>query len=217
MGAARVRVMWFRDGATAAVALGAGVVAMLGIAVSVWYVLPRADRDGAAGAGTTTSVAPRTTTFAAEADTYVEAGTPTTNYGTAVQVVVDRSPERRTFLRFTVTGLTDPVIRAVLRLHTVSGNTGSPHGGTWRAVTETTWSETAVTWDDQPEVDGATGVDLGAVTSSTWYEIDVTRLVTANGTYTIAGTSTNEDGAYYDTRETGATAPHLVVTTAPTP
>jgi acid phosphatase type 7 len=211
-----VRTMWFRDGATATVALGAAVIAMLGIAVSVWYVLPRADQDGAA-AGTTTSVAPTTTTFAADADTYVQADTATTNYGTALQVVVDRSPERRTLLRFTVTGLTDPVIRAVLRLHTVGDNTGSSHGGTWRAVTDTAWSENAVTWETQPEIDGATAGELGAVTSSTWYEIDVTRLVTGNGTYTIAGTSTDEDGAYYDTRETGASAPHLVVTTAPNP
>ena len=215
MGAVGVKVMGFRDGATAAVALGAAVIALLGIAVSVWYVLPRADRDGAARAAT--SAPPTTTTFVAEADTYVEAETATTNYGTAVQVVVDRSPERRTFLRFTVSGLTAPVVRAALRLHTISGNTGSPHGGTWRAVTDTTWSEQAVTWETQPEIDGAIAFELGAVMSGNWYEIDVTRLVTGDGTYTIAGTSPDEDGAYYDTRETGAAAPHLVVTTGPTP
>jgi acid phosphatase type 7 len=210
-----VRAMWFRDGATAAVALGAAVVAILGIAVSVWYVLPRADGDGAGAA--TTSAAPTTTTFVAEADTYVQADAATTNYGTAVQVVVDGSPQRRTLLRFTVTGLTDPVVRAVLRLHTVGDNTGSPHGGTWRGVTDTTWSETAVTWDNQPEIDGVPVGEVGAVASSNWYEIEVTGLVTGNGTFTIAGTSTNEDGAYYDTRETGATAPYLVVTTVSTP
>jgi acid phosphatase type 7 len=210
-----VKAMWFRDGATAAVALGAAVVALLGNAVSVWYVLPRADRDGTAAGATTP--APTTTTFVADADTYVQADTATANYGTDVQVVVDRSPERRTLLRFTVTGLTDPVVRAALRLHTVSGNTGSPHGGIWRAVTDATWSETTVTWDTQPEIDGVTVGELGEVTSSNWYEIDVTVLVTGNGTYTIAGTSPNEDGAYFDTREAGAAAPYLVVTTAPTP
>jgi hypothetical protein len=84
-------------------------------------------------------------------------------------------------------------------------------------VTDTTWSETAVTWDNQPDIDGAVVGTLQAVTSSTWYEIDVTALVTGNGTYSVAGLSANEDGAYYDTRETGANAPHLVVTTAPGP
>jgi hypothetical protein len=210
--------MWFRDGATAAVALGAAVIAMLGLAVSVWYVLPRVDGDGAANThNATTSAALTTTTFTATADAYVQADTAATNYGTAVQVVVDRSPERRAFLRFTVAGLAGPVTRAVLRLHAVGGNTGSPHGGTWRTVTDTTWSETAVTWDNQPAIDGPTVGELAAVTSSTWYEIDVTGLVTGNGTYTIAGTSTNEDGAYYDTREAGANGPELVVTPAPTP
>jgi hypothetical protein len=209
--------MWFPDRAAGVIALGAGVVAAVGLAVTIWYVMPRAaGPDGPAATPTltfTSPVAPVISTFGAVADTYVQADTATTNYGASRQFVVDHSPERRSLLKFAVTGLTGRVTRAVLRMHTVSGNTGSTSGGTWRAMTDTTWSETSVTWNDQPEIDGGPLGILGSVTSTTWYEVDVTRLVEGDGTYSIAGTSTDTDGAYFDTRETGANGPQLVVTT----
>jgi len=210
-----VKVLWFPDRAAGVIALGAGVVAAVGLAVTIWYVLPRAaGPDGPAATPTLTSpAAPVISTFGASADTYVQADTATTNYGASQQFVVDHSPERRSLLKFAVTGLTGRVTRVVLRMHTVSGNTGSTSGGTWQAMTDTTWSETSVTWNDQPEIDGVALGVLGSVTLDTWYEIDVTRLVGGNGTYSIAGTSTDSDGAYFDTRETGANGPQLVVTT----
>ena len=216
-----MRVVWFADRATAAIALGTAVVAAVGLAVSIWYVLPRnADQDRTNGVDGSRSPAEPTvavtTTFAASADTYVQVDTATTNYGTSPQFVVDGSPVRRSFLRFTVAGLAGPVTRAVLRVHTISDNTGSTSGGTWQALADTTWSETAATWNDQPEIDGVSVGGLGSVTRSTWYEIDVTPVVQGNGTFSIAGTSTSEDGAYFDTRESGANGPQLVVTTVTT-
>ncbi|MEK8107002.1 DNRLRE domain-containing protein [Micromonospora sp. M12] len=83
-------------------------------------------------------------------------------------------------------------------------------------MSNTTWSETGTTWNNQPAIDGATLGTVGAVSGNTWYEIDVTAAVTGNGTYSFGATSTNGDGAYYDTRESGADAPQLVVTTGTT-
>lgn len=156
-----------------------------------------------------------TNTFTAVADTYVQDTTATTNYGTSTQFVVDNSPVRKTFLKFSVSGLTSAVTSAKLRIH-VNGTGGSPSGGTWRAMVDTSWSETGVTWNNQPAIGGATLGTLGAVSASTWYEIDVTSHVTGNGTFSIGGTSTNGDGAYWDSRETGANAPQLVVTSGTT-
>jgi hypothetical protein len=203
-------VTWFRDRATATIAAGAATVAAVGLAVTIVYVLPRA-ADGQRGEVTATAAV---TTFVASADTYVQADTADVNYGTAEAIVVDSTPQRRSFLRFTVTGLPGPVTRAVLRLHTISGNTGSTSGGTWRAMTDTTWSETAVTWSEQPEIDRGMVAVLGPVTDSEWYELDVTSMISGNGVYSIAGSSTDSDGAYFDTRETGANGPQLVITTA---
>ncbi|MEV4760430.1 DNRLRE domain-containing protein [Micromonospora sp. NPDC049559] len=160
-----------------------------------------------------------TSTFTPVADTYVQSDTASTGYGTSTQIVVDNSPVRRTFLRFTVSGISGQVTGAKLRLHTISGNSGSSSGGSFRAVSSTTWSETGTTWNNQPAIDGATLGSIGSVSSSSWYEVDVTAVVTGNGTYSFGGTSSNTDGAYYDSRESGANAPQLVVTTGagPTP
>ncbi|MEV0807786.1 DNRLRE domain-containing protein [Micromonospora sp. NPDC050200] len=159
-----------------------------------------------------------TSTFTPVADTYVNNGSASTNYGTSTQLGVDNSPVKRMFLRFSVSGLTEPVTGAKLRIHTddVVG-AESPSGGTFKAMTNTTWSETGVTWNNQPAIDGVTLATLGSVARNAWYEVDVTKLVTGNGTFSIGVTSSNNDGADYDSREGGATAPQLIVTTGPAP
>ncbi|MBM7776233.1 hypothetical protein JOD54_006437 [Actinokineospora baliensis] len=156
-----------------------------------------------------------TSTFTPVADTYVDNGSTGTNYGTSGQLGVDGSPVKRIFLRFTVSGLTAPVTGATLRVHTddVSGS-NSPAGGTVKGLSSTSWSETGTTWSNQPAIDGATLATLGSVSRNAWYEVNVGSLVTGNGTYSIAITSTNSDGADYDSRESGSsTAPQLVVST----
>ncbi|GII63985.1 hypothetical protein Skr01_40700 [Sphaerisporangium krabiense] len=159
-----------------------------------------------------------TSTFTPVADTYVDNGATGTNYGTSGQLGIDNSPVKRLFLRFTVSGVSGTVTGAKLRLHTddVSG-AESASGGTFRAVSSTTWSETATTWNDQPAIDGATLGTIGSVSRNAWYEVDVTSYVTGDGTYSVGVTSSSSDGADYDARESGAaTAPQLVVTTGTT-
>jgi hypothetical protein len=98
-------------------------------------------------------------TFSAIADTYVQATTPTTNYGTSAQYVVDNSPVRRTFLKFTVSGITSPITDAKLRRH------GSGSGAT--AVAPESHVQHDPVGDrnhgnNQPAIDGTTmGTLLG--------------------------------------------------------
>ncbi|KAB1143520.1 DNRLRE domain-containing protein [Streptomyces luteolifulvus] len=157
-----------------------------------------------------------TTTINPTADTYVQDSTPTTNYGTSSQFTVDNSPVRQSFLKFTVSGLTETVASAKLRIRvTNSGN--SSNGGTWKSMADTTWTETGVTWNNKPVINGATVASLGSVANDQWVEIDVTSVVTGNGTFSFGGTSTSTNGAYYDSRESGADAPQLVITTGTAP
>ncbi|WP_431944952.1 DUF7594 domain-containing protein [Micromonospora marina] len=156
-------------------------------------------------------------TFTPVADTYVQSDTAGTGYGSATQIVVDNSPVRRMFLRFTVSGVSGTVTGAKLRLRTISGNNGSNVGGTVRAMSSTTWSETGTTWNNQPAIDGATMGTIGSVSAGSWYEVDVTAAVTGNGTFSFGATSTSSDGAYYSSRESGGNAPQLVITTGSTP
>ncbi|GAA0207815.1 hypothetical protein GCM10010492_01750 [Saccharothrix mutabilis subsp. mutabilis] len=159
-----------------------------------------------------------TATFAPTADTYVDSTATGTNHGTSGQLGVDNSPIKRMFLKFVVSNVSGTVTSAKLRLHTdnVSG-AASPNGGTFRSMTNTTWSETGVTYANQPAIDGATLGSLGSVAQNAWYEVDVTSYVNGNGTFSIGVTSASSDGADYDSRESGSTtAPQLVVTTGTT-
>lgn len=152
-----------------------------------------------------------TVTFIATADTTVRSTQPTANYGRADRITVDASPHRRLYVRFKVTGLSGAVTRAVLRVHTVTYNAGSPSGGTLRRVPSSSWSETGMTWNNRPAFGPVTG-SLGAVKRDTWYDIDVTEAVLGDGTYSFTAASTSTDAAYYDSRESGH-GPRLVITT----
>jgi len=192
-------------------AVAAAVVSVVSATAITTIASPENARTASAAATTIT------TTLTPVADTYVQDSTPSTNYGTSTQLGVDNSPVRRSFLRFTVSGLTEPVTSAKLRIRTISGNGRSRNGGTFKKMTNTSWSETSTTWNNQPVIDGATLGSIGAVVKNTWYEINVTSAVTGNGTFSFGATSSSSDGAHYDSRESGADAPQLVITTGGTP
>jgi hypothetical protein len=164
------------------------------------------------------SASAATTTFTPVADTYVNSSSGSTNYGTSGQLGVDNSPVKRMFLKFSVANVSGTVTSAKLRIHTdnVLGAESST-GGSFKKMSNTTWSETGVTYNNQPAIDGTTLASLGSVGQNAWYEVDVTPAVTGNGTVSFGVTSASSNGADYDSRETGATAPQLVVTTGTTP
>ena len=151
-------------------------------------------------------------TFNPSDDTYVQSDQPTTTFGTSTQIVVDNSPARNILLKFTVSGIgTKTVTSAKLRLFCVNA---SPYGGDFHMVADSTWSEGTVNWNNAPPADpGSLGI-LGKVVVGTWYEVDVTALVTGDGTFSVKGISTNADGAYYSSKE-GTNPPQLVIATTP--
>lgn len=64
-----------------------------------------------------------------------------------------------------------------------------------------TWSENGVTWNTAPMADTAAFASLGAVASGHWYEVDITPLITGDGTYSLRIQSTSSNGAGYFSRE----------------
>src|SRR4051794_5197007 len=96
-----------------------------------------------------------TSTFVPVADTFVQSDTPSSSYGSTGQLNVDGSPVRRAFVRFSVSGVSGTVTGAKLRLHVDDiANGGSPAGGSARAMSNLSWSETSTTWNNQPAIDG---------------------------------------------------------------
>ncbi len=107
--------------------------------------------------------------FDALADAYVRANEPTTNFGKNRSLIVDDVPVVRSYLRFEIFGLTGPIVRATLRLYSL---TASGDGFQLRAA-RGSWSESTVTFRRAPSVGRLLELS-GALDQNQWRSIDVT-------------------------------------------
>jgi chitodextrinase len=158
------------------------------------------------------SVNADTLTFTPVADTYIEAGRPTTNFGSATTIQVDNSPVKHFLMKFTVSGIgSSKVTGAKIRLYNVDSSSA---GGVFYRVLDHSWGESTVNWNNAPASSGSPLASLGTVTPNTWYEVNMASLVTGDGTYSLRITSTSSNGADYTSKEGAAGfRPQLVVTT----
>jgi PKD repeat protein len=170
------------------------------------------------GAGTDTesragyvTIAPATA-VAPTADTYVSQSSPTKNYGraTSLRVRTNNSSSYRSYFTFTVSGLSQPPQSARLRLQVTDG---SSDGGRLHRVPDSTWGETSLTWNNAPPFNPTPVASAGAVATGSTIELDVTSVVTGNGTYSFALVSQSIDTTIYSSRE-GSQRPTLILTTA---
>ena len=141
-------------------------------------------------------------TFGPDADTFVRSDNPTAHPGTKVSFSVDNSPIKHGLLKFTVSGVGSGTIQSVtLRLFCLDA---SDKGGDFYWVPENSWQENTVNWNSAPAADPTLRASLGAVSVNTWYEVDLSSLVTGDGTYSIRIASTSSNGADYSTKEGAA-------------
>jgi hypothetical protein len=118
------------------------------------------------------------------ADAHVRAGIyANSNYGLSSQLDVKTesttSNVRWAYLRFDTSSVTGTVTNAKVRLFGRLNQSGTLSVQLF-SVSNTTWSETAITWNNKPAL-GATALGSISVssTSNTWYELDVTTYVQA--------------------------------------
>ena len=148
------------------------------------------------------------TTFHPTADSYVMSTYPSTNYGTATNFRVDSSPVTRSYIRFTVSGISGTVQSAVLRIYANSANTT---GFAVHSVADNTWTETGITYSNSPAV-GSVINNSSAFNAGAWVAVDVTSYIKAAGTFSLAIDSTNTTNTSLASRE-ATNAPQLVITT----
>ncbi len=146
-------------------------------------------------------------TFASIADSYVESSNPGTNYGSVNQIRVDGSPDVRSYLRFNVQGLSGAVTSATLRVYANSAVTA---GYDARSVSNNTWTESGITYNNAPPVGNVIG-STGNINSNTWTSVNVTSYVTGNGSYNFGLTTSGSTALSLASREAGADAPQLVI------
>jgi hypothetical protein len=123
---------------------------------------------------------------------------------------VDGSPKAESYLRFPVPTLSGTVSRAELRVYSLSR---SDTGVAVRPVSGA-WSE-STTWSSKPSV-GAIAGRTGATREKQWATVDVTSLVRTGQALDVALTTGASSSRSFRSRESGATAPVLVVTTSGT-
>jgi hypothetical protein len=161
---------------------------------------------------TVTTPGGTTLTFSPIADAYVDQANPTANFGTATTLKTDSgTPVVQSFLRFDVSGITGKTVqKATLRLYVTNG---APDGPPMHVVTDTSWTETGITWNNQPPL-GTLLSDVGALTASTFVDYDVTAALAgkADGEYSIGIAQTpTTDGVDFRSREATSNGPKLTV------
>ncbi len=171
------------------------------------------------GATVTTPAPPPTLTFSATDDTYVQQASPTTTAGSATTLQVDNSPVKQILIKFNVSGLSGKqVTSAKLRLY---DSDPSPAGGDFYQTADSSWTQATANWNNAPSTVGNRVASLGSVTASTWYEVDLSSIVTGDGVISLRVTSNSSNGANYTSSNgTAAFRPQLVVTydaSTPTP
>jgi chitodextrinase len=149
-----------------------------------------------------------TLTFSPTDDATIKPGSPTSNFGSK-KLETDKSSEENFLMKFTISGLKgQSVTSAKLRLYNING---SNKGGDFFRVADNSWSEATITWNNAPVADNTAIASLGAVASKTWYEVDLTSLITKDGIYSLRVTSTSKNGADYKSKEAAEFAPQLIV------
>ena len=94
----------------------------------------------------------------------------------------------------------------------IYANSSTSVGSKVFGVPNVGWGEKTITFSNAPQPGNQVGA-IGAFKGSTWVTIDVTPLVTGNGTFSLALTGLNATAVSLASRETGAKAPQLIVTT----
>ncbi len=160
------------------------------------------------------------------ADAYVRSGIyGDQNFGADPQLVVKLSPPdftRNTFLKFDLSSVRGKILGATLRLYGAREGANTSASDSAYGVNDTAWSETGITWNNQP----ALGAKLSTITvtpTAKYYEWDVTAFVRAQkatgktqATLAVTMDSLPPDGFRdnFNSREAGTNAPQLVVVVA---
>jgi titin len=147
--------------------------------------------------------------FAPVADVTIRPDYPSSNFGTETELKVDGDPLKEVLLKFAVSGvLGRTVSKASLNLWVSTD--GSVFGGSFYRVADNSWTENTVTWNNAPAADATPIASLGSVKTDFSYSVDLTSVITGDGTYSLLLKSTNPDGVYYSSKE-GSHSPQLIV------
>jgi hypothetical protein len=147
--------------------------------------------------------------FRPEADTYVSAAWPETNFGAMRELRADGSPRQTTYLRFRLRKLSGEITSVVLLLRPTTGASTSFQV---RPVPEDDWEEDELTFESAPEASLRYAASK-PVRRGIWSAVDVTSFVgEKEGRVSFAITTRGARGVAFGSRESRR-GPRLVVRT----
>ena len=158
----------------------------------------------------TTEAPPTSFIFNPVSDSYVDEANPDVNFGSSTAIRMDVSPEQNAYVRFNVSTVFGTVTSATLRVY---ANSGSTVGADLSQVTDNSWDESTITFNNAPVIGGTVG-SSGPFSASQYIEWNVTTLVSGDGTYTFALTTPHTTAISFSSRE-GANPAELVLEVAP--
>ena len=142
------------------------------------------------------------------ADAYVTSDKPDSNFGKSQSLRVDTEPATvRSFVKFDLGPSASTMVKATLRIY---AGTSSNSGFQVSPAFTGSWTESTITYSNSPAIGAALGRS-GTVKSSTWVAIDVTALVKGQQLVTFAITGVSTTAIRLLSRESGLTAPQLVI------
>jgi hypothetical protein len=164
------------------------------------------------------------------ADAYVEDGTnAAVNYGTVTPMLVktaNQTGQRRdAYFKFDLTPVSRNITAVKLRIFASLSAAGSVAMSVY-SVSDTTWGETAINWNNKPArsaspLTGATATVT--TTTNAWYDIDVTTYVKGEKvagrdvvSLALHNASNSTPNIFLNAREAGTGKPELVVITSDT-
>jgi hypothetical protein len=168
----------------------------------------------------------RDATYNVTTDAYVRGGTyATQNFGTVASLMVKNAPnvdngfDRIAYFKVPFTGYTDPAANAARFYFYSSGTeTGAAVPVTVYGLTANSWTETGITWNNQPSMSGAVALGTVTVTAAGWYSIDVSAYVNTRisgdktATFKLVEETTLNKYANINSREAASNKPYLLIT-----
>jgi len=144
-----------------------------------------------------------------EADTYVSAARPETNFGRSRSLRADGSPRTAAYLRFRLKNLNGEITSVTLLLH-ARGPARTSYEV--RRVYEDDWRERGLTFENAPK-HSLRYASSKPVRRGAWSAVDVTSFVTEDlGHVSLAVTTRSPRGVVFESRESRR-GPRLVVRT----
>jgi Carbohydrate binding domain/Cellulase (glycosyl hydrolase family 5) len=150
-----------------------------------------------------------TVTLTPVADSYVYSSYPSTNYGTSTVLRSKGSPAVASYMKFDLRSLAAKTITSAKLRMKVTNTSADKHAV--RFASDTSWSESAITWNNRPALGPA--ARKFTATAGTWVELDLTAALAgrAGQIVTLGVDSAGTDALSFYSREAATDKVNLVI------